>query len=119
MLSVIIPTYNERENLPIVVQRIFEVFEKENINGEVIVVDDNSPDGTAEIAQKLKDKYNLQVMVRKDKRGLSSAVLDAFKIASRYIKGGDIKNWPLKRRIISRGASLLSYFLTRIKDPLS
>jgi dolichol-phosphate mannosyltransferase len=53
----------------------------------VIIVDDDSPDGTWEIAEKLKTIYNIKVLRRLDKRGLSSAVIDGFKIASGDIIG--------------------------------
>ena len=52
-LSVIIPTYNERERLAELVHAITSVFRSVGIRGEVIVVDDNSPDGTGEVANQL------------------------------------------------------------------
>ena len=67
-----------------IIYRTFSVLCENELNGEVIVVDDNSPDGTGEIADQLKkqhNQYNLKVLHRKDKRGLSSAVLDGFEIA--------------------------------------
>lgn len=82
MISIIIPTYNEKENLPVIVERIFKVLEQHKIAGEVIVVDDDSPDGTGEAAQELASKYNLKVLIRKDERGLASAVLRGFEIAT-------------------------------------
>jgi len=86
-LTVVIPTYNEAENIPIIVERIFNVFHEHSLEGEVIIVDDNSPDGTSKIAYQLKNTYNnLGVLCRVDKPGLSSAVLDGIQLA----KGGII-----------------------------
>ena len=73
MLSIIIPTYNEKQNLPELTDRIKAVIP----NCEIIVVDDNSPDGTAQFAQKL----GLTTLIRPEKKGLASAVIDGFKIA--------------------------------------
>lgn len=87
MLSVIIPTYNERENLPTLLPRIFTVFEEHSIEGEVIVVDDDSPDGTGRVAQELARKYEVQVIIRKGERGLATAVLAGFAAAKHSILG--------------------------------
>jgi dolichol-phosphate mannosyltransferase len=150
MLSLIIPTYNEEENIRKLIPEIFKVFSRHKIKGEVIVVDDDSPDGTGRMAESFK---SVKVIHRK-KRGLSSAVVEGFKhasgdfigvmdadfshpvekipemvkplmegvelvIGSRHVPGGGIENWSLKRRFISRGASLLARPLTPIKDPVS
>jgi len=50
MISVILPTYNEARNIGRIIPAITKVFRDEAMDGEVIVVDDNSPDGTAGIA---------------------------------------------------------------------
>ncbi|RLG87672.1 MAG: glycosyltransferase family 2 protein, partial [Thermoprotei archaeon] len=158
-LSIIIPTYNERENIPILLKRIDDSLRRHNIDYEVIIVDDNSPDGTADVALKLSSQYPIKVLKRKGKMGLSSAVLDGLKlansdiiavmdadlqhppevlprmyeelisnsndivIASRYVKGGSIKQWSLIRRIISRTAIMIAHILipkTRgLKDIMS
>jgi dolichol-phosphate mannosyltransferase len=86
-VSIIIPTYNERENLPLLVEKLSEILEENFVDGEIVIVDDNSPDGTGEIAEKLKEKYKMQVLHRKAKLGLSSAVLDGAKIAKGDIIG--------------------------------
>lgn len=87
-VSIIVPTYNEKENIPKLLNRIFSTFRKNKINGEVIIVDDNSPDGTGLLAKKLMKKYkNLKVLQRKEKMGLSSAILDGLKITNGKILG--------------------------------
>jgi dolichol-phosphate mannosyltransferase len=43
--SILLPTYNEKENLPIITYLIFEMAEKNNLNFEIVIIDDNSPDG--------------------------------------------------------------------------
>lgn len=78
-ISVIVPTYNERENLPVLLRKFAEVFEKNEIAGEVIVVDDNSPDGTGDLAEEFKGRYGfLKVVHRREKLGLGSAYLKGF-----------------------------------------
>ncbi len=99
-LSIIIPTYNEKDNIQILLEKINEEFENNKINGEIIVVDDNSPDNTGEILEKLKEKYScLRVIHRKSKLGLSSAVLEGFKIGEGSILGvmdADLSHPPEK-----------------------
>lgn len=75
-VSVVIPTYNESENLPVLFGKLFRYLPPES---EVIVVDDNSPDGTGELADKLRKKYkNLRVIHRQGKLGLGSAYKEGF-----------------------------------------
>ena len=81
MISVILPTYNEAENIKLIIPEISRVLNDEDIKGEIIVVDDNSPDGTASIALKLSEKYPVSAHVRKNERGLSKAVLKGFELA--------------------------------------
>ncbi|MGQ9781537.1 MAG: glycosyltransferase [Nitrososphaeria archaeon] len=79
-LSVIVPTYNERENLEVVTEKIMEALR--GLDFEMIVVDDNSPDGTGELAEELSSKYgNFRVVHRSGKLGLGTAVLDGVKVA--------------------------------------
>ena len=52
--SVLLPTYNERENLPLIVSLLDETFTNNSLQYEIIIVDDNSPDGTAEVAQQTR-----------------------------------------------------------------
>jgi dolichol-phosphate mannosyltransferase len=82
MLSIIIPTYNERDNIKPLLSRLCLVLNSVSIKSEVIVVDDNSPDKTGESAQMFAEKINLKLIKRIDKRGLSSAILDGFQASS-------------------------------------
>lgn len=56
--SVILPTYNERENLPIIFYLLHRTFQHHSLDFEVVIVDDNSPDNTLAVAQKLQEVYN-------------------------------------------------------------
>jgi len=80
-LSIIIPTYNERDNIEILIPKIDTVLKNIKIPFEIIIVDDNSPDGTAEFAEMLSKTYPIKVVKRPGKLGLSSAVLDGFKVS--------------------------------------
>lgn len=76
--TVIVPTYNERENLADLVGNIFDL----NVGAHVIVVDDNSPDGTGELADELAaDDRHVRVIHRPDKLGLGTAYIAGFKQA--------------------------------------
>lgn len=76
-VSVVIPTYNEAENIGDVVKEVFKVLE--GLDCEILVVDDGSPDGTAEIIKELKEDYqNLKLLEREGKSGLGSAYKDGF-----------------------------------------
>ena len=64
-ISLITPTYNERENLPLLAEEIFAIVAAESdIDLELIVVDDNSPDGTGDVAEEMQAKYPLRVVHR-------------------------------------------------------
>jgi len=81
-VSVIVPTYNEKENLPTLVDEINKVFVDGKIIGEVVIIDDNSPDGTGQLAEQLKEKYKfLKVIHRPSKLGLGSAYREGFRAA--------------------------------------
>ncbi len=86
-VSIVIPTYNERENLPVLISKIFDVFGRSGIEGEVVVVDDNSPDGTAALAEELGRSHPVRVLKRAGKLGLSSAVIEGFAAAQGEILG--------------------------------
>ena len=81
MITVILPTFNEAENITCIVPALSAVFQKQGIDGEILIVDDNSPDGTAEVAFALAEKHPVRVHVRKNERGLSKAVMEGLKLA--------------------------------------
>lgn len=134
---VIIPTYNEVENLPLIVDRVLAA----NSGVDVLVVDDNSPDGTGAKADELAAQNDsVHVLHRQGKEGLLAAYRDGFKwglerdyqvlcqmdadgshapeqlgrllgeidrgadlvIGSRYVDGGEMKNWPKSREMLSK-----------------
>ncbi len=77
MLSLILPTYKERETLPILIPKIVDTLKA--VDHEIIIVDDNSPDRTWEVARRLARQYpNVLVIRRVGRRGLSSAVIEGF-----------------------------------------
>jgi len=84
-ISIIIPTYNEAENIKKLIPLLHSVIK--NYDHEIIIVDDDSPDGTAKVAEDLAKKYPVRVFVRKNERGLASAILFGFKNAQGDILG--------------------------------
>jgi dolichol-phosphate mannosyltransferase len=145
---VIVPTYNERGNLPTLVEGLMQ-----HPNVRVMIVDDQSPDGTGAVAEQLAAKYpgRLEVMHRTGRRGLGRSYIDGIKkaleqpvdvlcqmdadlshdprhlpaliaaaaradvvIGSRYVPGGAIVNWPLRRRLLSRFANVYIRGVTRL-----
>lgn len=140
---VIIPTYNEKENIERIVRKVFSY---EHVF-HVLVVDDGSPDGTAHIVKGLMETFpdRLFILERRGKLGLGTAYIAGFRegikqgydfiyemdadfshnpddlirlreacatgggdfaIGSRYVKGGKVENWPLKRIMMSYFASV-------------
>ena len=81
-IYIVIPTYNEKNNIEKLLKMIFEL----NIKGlNVLVVDDNSPDGTSQLIEKLKNQYaNLNLLHRQEKAGLGTAYVAGFKMALSY-----------------------------------
>lgn len=143
-LSLIIPTYNERDNLPILVENVHRILS--NTNYEIIIVDDNSPDGTLAVAEQLSHKFaNVKVIRRARKTNLASAFLNGLihaegsiissmdadlnkvmgadiAIASRYVQGDKVYGLLFHRRIASRSAIAAHLLLPKtktIKDPIS
>jgi dolichol-phosphate mannosyltransferase len=145
---VVVPTYNERVNLPVLVEGILR-----HDGVRVLVVDDQSPDGTGAVANDLAAKYSGRVMVmhRTAKRGFGRSYIDGLTkalaepvdvvcqmdadlshdpsqlpsliaatanadlvIGSRYIPGGAVVNWPLKRKVLSRVANVYIRLVTRL-----
>lgn len=145
---VIIPTYNEKENIEKIIGQLMKY------NFGILIIDDNSPDGTGELVENLKQKYSeLHVIHREKKLGLGTAYILGFKwalqkdfdyiftmdadfshnpdylpefleklknydlvVGSRYVEGGGVRNWPIRRRIISRfgnfyAKTILRYYI--------
>jgi dolichol-phosphate mannosyltransferase len=76
-VSIIVPTYHENDNIRPLVERLGKALNSTKY--EVLFVDDNSCDGSAESVKRLSEGYPVKIMVRTDKRGLSSAVVDGIK----------------------------------------
>jgi dolichol-phosphate mannosyltransferase len=86
-IFVVSPTYNERENLPRLAAGLFGL----DMPGlELLVVDDNSPDGTADVAEELRAQYDEKVHVlrRKGPRGFAASYFDGFRLAAKM--GADL-----------------------------
>lgn len=79
---VIIPTYNERENIERMVRKVFSL----PVAFELLIVDDGSPDGTAQIVQNLQNEFGkkLHLLERKGKLGLGTAYIAGFKYAIQH-----------------------------------
>ena len=77
----IVPTYCEAENLPRLLPRIVSAFNSASLHGEILIVDDNSPDQTAQICKELALGHPI-LIVRKAERGLSSAVIQGMRRAA-------------------------------------
>lgn len=73
---IVIPTFNERENITRLIPALFAL---QIPNLEVVVVDDNSPDETADMAQKFREQYPVYVIKRQRKLGIGTAYVDGFK----------------------------------------
>ncbi|MGA2385578.1 MAG: polyprenol monophosphomannose synthase [Candidatus Bathyarchaeia archaeon] len=152
-VGVILPTYGEAENI----SKLIDDIESLNLNSTILVIDDSSPDKTAELVQKKQGKYgNILLCIRPEKSGLGTAITDGFKfflnstlppkyiitmdadyshnpkaipqllstmhktkcgivVGSRYIKGGNIMNWPFTRKTISRVANSFAKFSLGLK----
>lgn len=145
---VIIPTYNEKENIERIIRKVFTLA----TSFHVLIIDDGSPDGTAAIVKTLQDEFDGKLFLeeRKGKLGLGTAYIHGFKwclsrdygyifemdadfshnpkdlprlkeaciagadmaIGSRYIKGVNVVNWPMKRVLMSYFASGYVRFIT-------
>lgn len=82
-LSVVTATYNERENILLLIEELNSIFHRCGIHGEVVVVDDSSPDGTADAALEIKKKYPNTVLVKRPgKMGIGSAYRDGINASS-------------------------------------
>jgi dolichol-phosphate mannosyltransferase len=146
---VVVPTYNERANLEALVAGLMQ-----HPGVRVLIVDDQSPDGTGEVADALAREHagRVEVMHRTGPRGFGRSYIDGIAraaredvevlcqmdadlshdprqlpsliaatahadvvIGSRYVPGGAIRNWPLRRRLLSRFANLYIRGVTRLQ----
>jgi len=110
-LSLVIPTFRERANIGALLQRLHQALA--GVHYEVVIMDDNSCDGTEELVAELATLYPVRIVVRKDKRGLASAVVDGFAEARGAIIGvmdADLQHppevVPALLRAIASGADL-------------
>ena len=148
-VTVVVPTYNERENLPLIAEAI------RSHGYRLVIVDDGSPDGTGQIADALSDESpDVSVIHRAEKAGLGPAYGQGFgdviaggqadyivqmdadfshdpasipdlvsaldsgadlAIGSRYVPGGAVPDWPLIRRLISRGGNVYAAAMLGVK----
>ncbi|KAK8398831.1 hypothetical protein O3P69_004135 [Scylla paramamosain] len=98
--TVLLPTYNEKDNLPIIVWLLCKYFDESGYTYEIIVIDDGSPDGTLEVAKKLQDIYGEEKIVlrpRAKKLGLGTAYIHGIKHATGnfvFIMDADLSHHP-------------------------
>lgn len=85
LLTLVIPTFRERDNIAALVTRLDTVLS--GVNYEVLIVDDDSRDGTEELVTELSALLPVRIVVRKGKRGLASAVVDGIALADSTILG--------------------------------
>jgi len=79
--SIVIPTYNEAAGIGKLLHALGAVFAQHSLDGEIIVVDDNSPDGTGDVVEGLARELPVRCLHRSGKLGLSSAVIEGWKMA--------------------------------------
>ena len=78
-LSIVLPTYNEKKNIEILVPELEKLFKRKKLAAEIVIVDDSSPDGTAAAARKLNGAYkNIRVIVREKKEGIGAALKEGY-----------------------------------------
>jgi dolichol-phosphate mannosyltransferase len=86
-LSIVVPTYNERDRLADLVEAVFHAYAAAPLDAELIIVDDNSPDGTGAVADELATRYRVKALHRSGKLGLGTAVVAGFEAADAPIVG--------------------------------
>ena len=106
-VSLVTPTYNERQNVAQLAEEIFGLLSScDDIDLELIIVDDNSPDGTGEAAEALTEKFPVRVVHRAGKLGLGSAVMEGWRQSNRPYLGvidADLSHDPAIRVGLIRG----------------
>ncbi len=97
-VAVIVPTYREAENVPLLVARLAELRESTGLDLELVLVDDDSRDGTEEIVRELSLQW-VRLIVRTSNRGLSQAVLEGLRSSDRdvfVVMDADLSHPPEK-----------------------
>jgi len=79
VISVIVPTYREAENLPLLVEAVDAALSRDY---EIIVIDDDSRDGSEEICAELATRFPVRIQTRKGERGLATAVIRGIEVSS-------------------------------------
>lgn len=80
--TICMPTYNEKENIDKLIPILLKIFDTNNLMGSILVIDDNSPDGTAEIVKNWEAKDNrVKLLLRQQKQGLGKAYIAGFQEA--------------------------------------
>jgi dolichol-phosphate mannosyltransferase len=83
----VVPTYNERDRIAELARALFTACAADGVRLELVIVDDNSPDGTGEVADRLAADYDVRVIHRSGKLGLGTAVVAGFAAASAEVVG--------------------------------
>jgi dolichol-phosphate mannosyltransferase len=83
----VVPTYNECDRLTELVTAVFAAAESRGVVLELVVVDDNSPDGTGQLADELATRFRMVVVHRAGKLGLGTAVVEGFRVATAEVVG--------------------------------
>lgn len=87
-VAVVIPTYNEAGNIGATVRRVIDVATRADLECRVVVVDDNSPDGTSEVVRGLAEELGcVELLVRPRRLGIGSAYVDGFRYALERFRG--------------------------------
>jgi len=86
-LTLVVPTYNEKDRLGELTGALFAAANGAGIALELVIVDDNSPDGTGQIADELARTHRMKVVHRSGKLGLGTAVVAGFAVASADVVG--------------------------------
>jgi dolichol-phosphate mannosyltransferase len=95
--TIVIPTYHERDRIGVLLERVFDACDHNGLAVEVVIVDDNSADGTGVVADEWASHRRVRVIHRAGKLGLGTAVLEGFAIARTEIVGvmdGDLSHPP-------------------------
>ncbi len=82
MISIVVPTYREADNLALVAEAVDEALSDPGYDYELLFIDDDSRDGSDEICAELSTRFPVQIVVRKGERGLATAVIHGISVAS-------------------------------------